>query len=71
MYSIKYIPHKTPKKPNYDVWKKEYIEHLVIIYNIFKNFIEEKYDVDIDWNNSFELFIEFIYNNSSKYIYPA
>jgi len=67
-----YIPHKTPRYTNYNIWKKCYEHHLIQLYYIFTSSVDSKYDNDIKWKDDdiFEEFCNFIYECSSKYINP-
>ncbi len=68
-----YIPHKTPKILNsnrhFEKWYECYEEELIQMYYTTMNLVKEKYDnKNIESEKNFNLFINVIYNSSSKYI---
>jgi hypothetical protein len=68
-----YIPHNSPKHPNFLVWYEKYQEHLKQMFFETVEIIHDNIDVIIDKNDieteqNFNIFINMIYNASSKYI---
>jgi hypothetical protein len=68
-----YIPHKTPKILNstiyFEEWYEYYKEDLIEMYYKTMNLVKEQYNtVNIESENNFNLFINIIYESSSKYI---
>ena len=59
-----YIPHKRIKV-NFQIWFNEYKVDLINLYSILIETLEERYDnIDINFN----IFCNFIFNNSSGFI---
>jgi hypothetical protein len=67
---IDYIAHKTPKKPNYILWRNTYAKYLHNLYCVFIESFNTYFDTDIKFDKeyNFEYFSLFIYESSSKYI---
>jgi len=66
-----YIPHKTPRYPNYNKWFNEYKNHILNLYGILQEIISKKYPNNkIDWESNiiFNQFCFMVYNSSSKYV---
>jgi hypothetical protein len=60
-----YIPHKTPKNPNFQKWFEYYRTDIINLFNISKEVINEHYNYDINFSD----FVQLIYNSSSKYMF--
>ena len=63
-----YISHKTPKNPNFLKWFEYYKIHIINLFNITKEVMDDHYnsnDDDINFND----FVHLIYNSSSKYMF--
>ena len=66
---INYIPHKTPMKPNFYKWYYEYENNLLDLYSIFLDTIKDRYPYcKLDTEEYFNLFINNIFDSSSKFI---
>jgi hypothetical protein len=69
-----YIPNKTPvmkkKDDNFDEWYDTYQYELIEMYNNTINTMKNKNIIDKDHNfeKNFNLFINILYDSSSKYI---
>lgn len=68
-----YVPNSTPRIVNYDIhfekWYEFYKHYLLEMYDITMNLIKEQYeDINIDSKHNFDIFMNLIYNSSSKYI---
>ena len=63
-----YIPHKTPKKPDFARWLTTYYDDLLCLYNILNQIIMERHDEDRTGDEDFKRFTRFIYSCSSKHI---
>ena len=65
-----YIPHKTPKKPNYQMWLERYRNDLIQLYDTYKEIIYQRYDDETDRYSDIEFvkFSKFIFACSSQYI---
>ena len=66
-----YIPHRTPLRPNFYKWYNEYENHLINLYCIFIGIIKNRYpdsNLDVDDEEYFNLFINHIFDSSSKFI---
>lgn len=68
-----YIPHSTPKMLNsdkhFEKWYEYYKEDLLNMYYTTMNLVKEKYNnTNIESDKNFNLFLNIIYNSSSKYI---
>jgi hypothetical protein len=68
-----YIPHKQPRKLNYNKWCENYYINLIDLYDIFIENLKERYenidiDENIDININFDDFCKLIYFSSSKFI---
>ena len=65
-----YIPHKTPKYINYNLWYKNYYPHLVNLYSITIQILNSRYEntKELLKEESFKKFCILIFNSSSKYI---
>jgi hypothetical protein len=62
-----YIPHK--KNSSFLRWYKEYELHLLNLYGILNETLDERYEKeDNDKDISFNNFCKFIYDTSSKYV---
>lgn len=67
-----YIPHNKPKMLNsdrhFEKWYEYYKEELIQMYYEVMSLVEKHNNVNIESDNNFNLFINFIYDSSSKYI---
>lgn len=67
-----YIPHKTPKNPNFYRWYENYKNNLLDIYNIYVNTLRSRYpNINFsifETDEYFNLFINRIFDSSSKTI---
>jgi hypothetical protein len=65
-----YIPHKSPKHPNFFLWYENYQEHLKRMFLETVEIINNNTDfiIDIETERNFNIFVNMIYNASSKYI---
>ena len=66
-----YIPHSTPLNPNFYKWYNKYENHLIDLYVIFIDIIKNRYpdsNLDVDDEEYFNLFINHIFDSSSKFI---
>jgi hypothetical protein len=62
-----YIPHKTPKKSNYNKWYEKYYTHLYSMYKLSNDILKNRYTETE--NIDFDKFCFLIYKYSSKYIW--
>ena len=60
-----YIPHHTPKKPDFNKWFKTYYYDLLCLYDTLNQILTER---DESSEHDFKRFTMFIYSCSSKYI---
>lgn len=67
-----YIPHKTPKNTNFLVWYEKYKDHLQEMFfkivRIIHDNIDEIDKQNIETEHNFNIFINMVYDSSSKYI---
>jgi hypothetical protein len=64
-----YIPHPTPSHTNFYKWYNEYENHLINLYFIFIDIIKNRHPrYDLDNEEYFNLFINHIFDSSSKFI---
>lgn len=61
-----YIPHLTPKKPNYTKWLQTYYDDLLYLYYSMNQVLMER--VEESAPHDFPTFTRFIYHCSSKHI---
>jgi hypothetical protein len=67
-----YIPRKRKSNVSFHTWKHIYLNDLEMLYSKLSRVVNNRYDNEVKWENysNFELFCKFVYENSSKYIYP-
>ena len=65
---IKTVSRIRHSKASLHVWCDSYIRHLCNLFCIFMETIKSRYETDTPWEDDaiFELFCQFIYDNSSK-----
>lgn len=67
-----YVPHKRQKDDdNFQEWYEHYKDHLINMYSGTNKLIDDSIrDKIFDWNSEekFNLFVNFIYDSSSRYI---
>jgi len=64
-----YIVHKKPKHQNFIKWYEYYKIHIINLFNIAKEVINDHYDCDENNDINFNDFVHLIYNSSSKYMF--
>lgn len=65
-----YVPNKTPKYSNKEVWSQYYMDEIEDMYDIVYNIIEDNFPGQTDWSRPaiFTNLITVLYHCSSKHI---
>ena len=64
-----YIPHPTPINPKFYKWYNEYENYLIDLYFIFISVLKNRYpEYNLDNEEYYNLFINHIFDSSSKFI---